>query len=528
MSDNSTSTLIRPTDHIDAAAWRALVLNTLAFTVCFAVWMMNGVLMTFLVDNGVHDWDPATLGWLIGVPVLTGSIMRLPIGMLTDRFGGKWVFGLLLLGSAVPTYLVSACDSFGEFLLASLGFGMTGTGFAVGIAFTSVWFPPKRQGLALGIFGAGNAGAALTSLLAPTMLRWLTNSGENVDGWRTLPKIYAAALVMMGIAFLVFTKNRLAPGAAQKTIAQQLKPLANMRVWRFGLYYFYVFGGFVALAQWLIPYYVNAYSMSIVTAGMLASIFSLPSGLVRAFGGWLSDLFGARTVMYWVFGFSLVCFVLLLFPQMDIHAPGSGIMARSAGKVLEADDGRIVVLSKIGKKEVYTYSMATGDLVTTAERRSGVLILPRSMSWQEPAVRVGEEVQKRQLLARGVTHIFFQANVWIFTVLVFGVGVATGIGKAAVYRYIPDYFPRDVGVVGGIVGVLGGLGGFVCPIIFGYLLRWTGIWTTCWLFFLILTAVCTVWLHLVVRNVLKQQSPEQLHRIETHPGDQPDATVKQP
>ena len=156
---------------LDFAAWRALVLNTLAFTVCFAVWMMNGVLMTFLVDYGVHDWDPATLGWLIGIPVLTGSIMRLPIGMLTDKFGGKWVFGILLLASAVPTYLVGSCQSFTEFFLASLCFGMTGTGFAVGIAFTSVWFPPQRQGLALGIFGAGNAGAALTSLLAPSMLR---------------------------------------------------------------------------------------------------------------------------------------------------------------------------------------------------------------------------------------------------------------------------------------------------------------------------------------------------------------------
>jgi NNP family nitrate/nitrite transporter-like MFS transporter len=121
---------------------------------------------------------------------------------------------------------------------------------------------------------------------------------------------------------------------------------------------------------------------------------------------------------------------------------------------------------------------------------------------------------KRQLLARGTTHIFFQANVWIFTVLVFVVGIVTGIGKAAVYRYIPDYFPKDVGVVGGIVGVLGGLGGFVCPIFFGYLLRGTGIWTTCWLFFFFLTAICMTWMHLVVRSILKKESPEQFHRLE--------------
>ncbi len=504
---------------ISVRAWVALFLNTLAFTICFAVWMMNGVLMTFLVENGVYEWDPAMLGWLIGIPVLSGSIMRLPIGLLTDQYGGKWVFGLLLLASAVPTYLVSACDSFNDFFLASLGFGMIGTGFAVGIAFTSVWFPPHRQGLALGIFGAGNAGAAVTSLFAPSLLRWLTAGGENLDAWRTLPKIYAASLVIMGILFLVFTTNRIAPGTSQKTLMQRLEPLANVRVWRFGLYYFYVFGGFVALAQWLIPYYVNAYAMSVVTAGILASAFSLPSGLVRAIGGLASDHFGARTVMYWVFGSSLVCFVFLLFPQMDIQSPGSGVMARWAGTVRQITEKSIVLENKLGKNETYPFQEKLGDLVTEKERRSGLLILPRSMSWQEPAVEIGEQVQKRQLLARGVTHIFFQANVWVFTALVFVIGVVTGIGKAAVYRYIPDYFPQDVGVVGGIVGVIGGLGGFVCPIIFGYLLRATGLWTTCWLFFLVITAICTIWLHLVVRDILKKQSPEQLRRIELHPED---------
>ncbi len=504
-----------PSDNVSPAAWKALFLNTLAFTVCFAAWMTNGVLITFLVDNGVHDWDPAAMGWLIGVPVLTGSIMRLPLGVLTDQFGGKWVFGLLLLGSALPMYLVSVCDSFGGFFLASLGFGMTGTSFAVGIAFTSVWFPQQRQGLALGIFGAGNAGAAVTSLAAPTLLQWLTDHGENLEGWRTLPKIYAGALVLMGVIFLLFTTNRLAPGTAQKTLGERLRPLGELRVWRFGLYYFYVFGGFVALAQWLIPYYVNVYTVSVATAGFLASIFSLPSGLIRALGGWLSDLLGARTVMYWVFGLSLICFVLLMVPRMDITSPGSGVMARSAGRVVEVAQDRVVVENKLGKHETYPFLRKSGELVSDEERSKGWLILPRSTAWQESAVAVGDAVQKRQLLARGYTHIFFQANIWIFTGLVFIIGVLTGIGKAAVYKYIPEYFPRDVGVVGGIVGVLGGLGGFVCPIIFGYLLRGSGIWTTCWLFFFGVTAICTLWLHFVVRAILKKESPEQLHRIES-------------
>ena len=142
-------------------------------------------------------------------------------------------------------------------------------------------------------------------------------------------------------------------------------------------------------------------------------------------------------------------------------------------------------------------------------------MFPKSASWQEPAVKVGDEVSKKQLLARGVTHIFFQANVWIFTGLVFVVGIAMGIGKAAVYRHIPDYFPNDVGVVGGMVGVLGGLGGFFCPIIFGYLLQATGLWTTCWMFFLALTAACMVWMLSVIRRRVKEEAPAVLRELES-------------
>ena len=133
---------------------------------------------------------------------------------------------------------------------------------------------------------------------------------------------------------------------------------------------------------------------------------------------------------------------------------------------------------------------------------------------EEPVVEVGESVSKKQLLARGVTHIFFQANIWIFTALCFIIGSVMGIGKAAVYKHIPDYFPNDVGVVGGIVGVLGGLGGFVCPVMFGYLLRATGLWTTCWMLFFGVATICMLWMHLVVRKLMKSQAPEMLRHIE--------------
>jgi len=495
--------------------WWILAVNTLAFTICFSAWMMNGVLVTFLVDNGVHAWGPTEMGWLIGMPVLSGSIFRLPLGVATDKWGGRIVFGLLMLFSAIPMYLVSYCNTYFEFLLASLGFGFCGASFAVGIAYTSVWFPKHRQGTALGIFGAGNAGAALTSLGAPHILAWLTSDGEQLEGWRTLPKIYAAMLVTMSIVFLLTTQRRLAPGSAAKTMRQRLEPLRHLRVWRFGLYYFFVFGGFVALAQWLVPYYVNAYSTSVALAGALAACNSLPSGVIRAMGGWMSDRWGARTVMYWVLGSSLICCILLIVPQMDIRAPGSGVMASAAGSVLEVSNYQVVVrAAKTGHEKTYVLRPKSGELVSEEERVKNVLVLPRSTTWQEPLVKVGQKVVKKELLARGITEIFFQANIWVFTALSLIVGAVMGIGKAAVYKHIPDYFPDDVGVVGGIVGVIGGLGGFVCPVIFGYLLTATGLWTSCWMFFVIVIVVCLVWMHWVIQRMMRRQAPVLSARIE--------------
>ncbi len=471
-----------------------LALNTVAFTVCFAAWMLNGVLVTFLVENRVFDWSASQMGWLIGIPVLTGSLVRLPLGMATDRFGGRPVYTLLMLAAAVPMFFLGHADSYREFMWLSLGFGLTGGSFAVGIAFTSVWYSRERQGTALGIFGAGNVGAALTVMGAPTLLNRLTDNGANLEGWRTLPVYYAVALVVMAVLFFLGTKNKKAEGADTKTIKKMLAPLAHMRVWRFGLYYFLVFGGFVALAQWLVPYYVNVYAMPLVTAGLMTSIFSLPSGLIRALGGWFSDLFGARLVLYSVLSVVGICCFLLIFPKMDIESPGRGVMARGAGIVTEVTPAMITV-------EDRTYTVITEP---PDQPREGFLPWPVIKSWQEPQVEVGDHVVRRQLLADGMTHIYFQANVGIFTLLVFIIGIAMGIGKAAVYKYIPDYFPNDVGVVGGIVGVLGGLGGFVCPIIFGSLLDSLGLWTTTWMFLFLVTVACLVWLSFVVRRISRQ------------------------
>lgn len=480
-------------------------MNTLAFTVCFAAWMLNGVLVTFLTVNQVFNWSATEVGWLLGIPVLTGSIFRLPAGMLTDRFGGKPVMVVLLIICSIPMFLLSQADSYWAFALCSFGFGLVGVSFSIGIAYTSVWFPKERQGLALGIFGAGNAGSAITTLVAPSLLSQFANNGTNVEGWRALPMIYAAVLVVTAVVFFLATTNK-KPKSTAKTFRQQMKPLADIRVWRFGLYYFLVFGCFVAFSQWLVPYFVNVYYMPLVTAGLLAALFSFPSGVIRALGGWMSDLFGGRKVMYWVLGLSVLLSALLIVPKMEITSPGKGVAAERDGVVTAVTENSISIGDKI-----YPIKPRTGQVLNPDAE---LLVFPTKEAWQEPAVEVGQSVKRKELVAKGVTKIFFQANVWIFAVLVMILGIVWGVGKAAVYKHIPEYFPEEVGVVGGMVGVLGGLGGFFSPIIFGYLLDGTGLWTSSWMFMLFLSAVCLIWMHLVVQKMMRTEQPGLMKKIE--------------
>lgn len=470
---------------------RMLFFNTLAFTICFAVWMLNGVLVSFLVDNGIYNWGPVEIGWLLGIPILSGSIFRLPVGMLTDKYGGKWVFGLLLLFCALPLFLLSYMNSFAGFAFMSFCYGLVGTSFAVGIANTSIWYPRNRQGTVLGIFGAGNAGAAITTLLAPTLLKSLTNNGAQNENWRSLPQIYAIALAIMGILFLLFTENK-KTDQSNKSIGKMLSPLKNVRVWRLGLVYFLVFGCFVAFSQWLVPYFINVYSASLITAGLFASLFSFPSGIIRILGGWMSDKFGARKILYSVLGLSLFISLLLIVPKMQMVSPGKGIMALKKGTVTFVSDSLIKVDDQEYKLDQKVQNFYPENSLSP--------VFPSKDNWHIAIVKKGDQVIAKQLLAKGETQISFQANMMVFAFLVLILGIVWGIGKAAVYKHIPDYFPNEIGVVGGMVGLIGGLGGFVCPIIFGYLLEGTGLWTSCWMFIFILSVICLWWMNKAIHK----------------------------
>jgi NNP family nitrate/nitrite transporter-like MFS transporter len=480
---------------------KILFLNTIAFSVCFACWTLNGVLVTYLVDKGFFNWSVVEVGWLLGIPILSGSIFRLPIGILTDKFGGKIIFSMLLILCSIPLFLLPYANSFWSFAVLSFLFGLVGTSFAVGIGYTSVWYPQNWQGRALGIFGMGNAGAALTTFAAPTLLNNFSQSDPE-NGWKMLPITYALVLVAMGFLFILFAKNK-KPLGDSKDIKTLLTPLKKVRVWRFGAYYFLVFGCFVAYSQWLLPNFMNVYQTTLVMGGMFATMFSLPSGIIRAFGGYLSDKYGARKVMHWVLGSSIVISFLLMFPKMEILTAGPGVLAAKSGVVTEISTAEIKIDGKaqnINTKEI-----------SEKEVKS---ILPVKKSWQQIVVQQNQEVKKKELLAKGITQIKFEANMWVYLVLVIFIGISWGIGKAAVFKHIPEYFPNDVGVVGGMVGLIGGLGGFVGPIIFGYLLNSTGLWTSSWIFIFVISVLCLLWMHRTIIKILRIKSPTFTKEIE--------------
>lgn len=297
---------------------RALWLSTFSFAMCFAVWTVFSIIGVRIKQQlGLNETE---FGLLIATPILTGSVTRLFLGIWADQFGGRRVFAAVMLVAATATWLLTTAGTYAEFLLAALAMGVAGGSFAVGVAFVSRWFPPGRQGTALGIFGAGNVGAALTALLAPTVMRtW---------GWPAVAHVWAMALAGAAIIFYLVVRDdpglarRRAQGSGQASFVRQLAPLKNIQVWRFALYYFFVFGGFVALSLWLPRYLIGVYGMGITGAGLVTACFALPAGLFRVVGGWLADRIGARRVMYWVFGVSLACTFLLSYPATSYTVEG--------------------------------------------------------------------------------------------------------------------------------------------------------------------------------------------------------------
>ncbi len=404
----------------------ALWMSTIAFTACFAVWTIFAIIgIQIKKDLGLSDTQ---FGLLVGTPILTGSLIRLILGIWSDQYGGRVVYTLTMLSAAVMTALLVYAYDYPTFLLAALGVGIAGGSFSVGVAYVAKWFPKAQQGTALGIFGAGNVGAAVTKFVAPAIMV--------AYGWKTVALVWALGLGAIAIVFFLTTKDdpdlarRRAEGVKPEPLSAMLEPLANAQVWRFSVYYFFVFGAFVALALWLPRYLIGVYGLDITTAGMIGAAYSIPASVFRAYGGHLSDKYGARRIMYWTFLVSVVCTFVLSYPPTQY--------------VVEGIRGPVEFSTRMG-------------LVS-------------------------------------------------FMVVASVLGFFMSLGKAAVYKHIPVYYPGRVGAVGGIVGLVGGLGGFVLPIAFGALNDLTGVWQSCfWLLFAIVS-ISLVWMHVAIRQMEREAS----------------------
>ncbi|QGZ42888.1 MFS transporter [Pseudoduganella flava] len=289
---------------------KVLVSSTFSFTVCFAVWMMFAVLgIPVKKMLGLNETE---FGLLAAMPVLSGSLVRVPLGIWTDRFGGRIVFFGVMLATVIPVWLIGRATEYWQFLALGLLLGLAGGSFAVGTPYVARWFPKARRGLAMGIFGAGNSGSALTKFVAPAIIAaW---------GWQALPTVYAIAMLVTALLFWVFSDTNPAHNVPTTTgFMDQLRVLKDRRVWRYCQYYSVVFGGYVGLALWMTKYYVGEYGFDLGLAALLAACFSLPGGVLRALGGWVSDKYGAYKVTWWVMWVCWVCFFLLSYPPTSMQ-----------------------------------------------------------------------------------------------------------------------------------------------------------------------------------------------------------------
>jgi MFS transporter, NNP family, nitrate/nitrite transporter len=335
----------------DSRAWRVLGASTFAFTICFAVWMMFAILGIPLKKQ-LHLTD-TEFGLIAAMPVLTGSLARVPLGMWTDRFGGRIVFFLTMLATIVPIWLVSYATQLWQFLVLGLFVGFAGASFSVGTPYVARWFPKSRQGFAMGIFGAGNSGAALNKFVAPVLI-------VAAGSWTIVPKVYSVAMLVTALLFWGFSASDPAHRmAGSASVAGQLRVLADPRVLRYSQYYSVVFGGYVGLSLWMPQYYVNQYGFGLEQAAFLAACFSLPGGVLRALGGWLSDRYGAYRTTWAVMWVALGCFFLLSYPPTDfvIHgAHGPLGLHISTGPVLYTALMFIVgIAMAVGKASVFKF-----------------------------------------------------------------------------------------------------------------------------------------------------------------------------
>jgi NNP family nitrate/nitrite transporter-like MFS transporter len=283
---------------------RQLALALLAFTVTFYGWALLGPLGPDLQDDlGLSD---SQLSVAVAVPVLLGSVMRIPMGVLAERFGGRAVFTWLLAYTIVPLVVLGLVhDSFAAIIVLGFLLGFAGASFAIGVPFVNRWYPPERQGVALGIYGAGMGGTVLAGLTAPGI----------VDAAGLSAAFFVAAGLVAVVLVIWVAMARDAPGPRRS--ASMRDPIAvlgtGIRAWGLVLFYFLAFGGFVAMYLYLPKLLTGVHDLSKTDAGARAAGFALLAVVGRPLGGVVSDRIGAERVL-------LVCFVAVLVLALGLAA----------------------------------------------------------------------------------------------------------------------------------------------------------------------------------------------------------------
>ncbi len=365
MGDRVASAVSPPSIDANASAdspTRPLALATISFALSFAAWGLVGGLAS--VFTTLYSLTASQTALLVAVPVLLGSLARLPMGMLTDRYGGRLVFTALLAFSSLAALLVPLTTSFTSLLGAAFLIGMAGSSFAVGAAFVSRWTPAARQGTALGVYGLGTMGQSLAVFAGPVVAsRW---------GWQTVFYVTSVVLLAWAVVYVALARNP-AGAARPATAAAMVSVLRHSpTAWLLGAFYFLTFGGFVAFSIYLPTLLRAQFGLEPADAGFRAAGFVVLATLMRPLGGWLADRIGGAQVLSWVFGGVSLFSLLLMWPSM----------------------------------------------------------VP-------------------------------------FTVGALACAMLLGLGNGAVFKLVPEHFPRDTGTVTGLVGALGGLGGFFPPLLLG-------------------------------------------------------------
>ena len=273
------------------SAGAQLALATAAFTISFYAWSLLGPLSPDLQEH--LDLTEFQTSAMVAIPVLLGSIMRIPLGWLTDRYGGRRVFSLLLAYTPLPLLALALWhDSLATMLIFGFLLGFAGASFAVGVPFVNGWYPPERRGFALGIYGAGMGGTVLAGLTAPRI----------VDHWGLDTPFWVSAAVVAAMAAIFWIAARDAPATAKDgprpgMFASLDVFRGNRRAWALTLFYFLAFGGFVAMFLYLPKLLTAEFDLTKSDAGARAAGFALLAVIGRPLGGWLSDRVGAQRVL---------------------------------------------------------------------------------------------------------------------------------------------------------------------------------------------------------------------------------------